>query len=249
MPEWLAGAVSATASWVISGSIYRFRFTTMTTVNDLQIGSAFPVSNRMRRHNQTPSPWNEAGPSAPCKRSKLAAGALAPVQEAPCCGDASWGETGGFAMQPPVCARRQQDAARHQLGVRLVSALATTSSSLAIASSKSSDWPRSSSAIPSCTSRISAPCRRHIVERRRQTRERGRSIAAAIRSSFSSTSDGTRTETGVEPTLFGSGLSEWRCVSPYDLDHWRSQFDARTLLNNSSTGEPPSANHPRGGLL
>ena len=166
MPEWLAGAVSATASWVISGSIYRFRFTTMTTVNDLQIGSAFPVSNRMRRHNQTPSPWNEAGPSAPCKRSKLAAGALAPVQEAPCCGDASWGETGGFAMQPPVCARRQQDAARHQLGVRLVSALATTSSSLAIASSKSSDWPRSSSAIPSCTSRISALCRRHIVKRR-----------------------------------------------------------------------------------
>jgi len=84
---------------------------------------------------------------------------------------------------------------------------------------------------------------------RRQAQERGRSIAAAIRSSFSSTSNSTRTEIGVEVTLVGSGLSEWRCVSPYDLDHWRSQFDARTLLNNSSTGEPPSANHPRGGLL
>jgi hypothetical protein len=36
------GAVPATASWVISGSIYRFRLTTMTNVNDLQIGSAFP---------------------------------------------------------------------------------------------------------------------------------------------------------------------------------------------------------------
>jgi hypothetical protein len=38
--------------------------------------------------------------------------------------------------------------------------------------------------------------------------------------------------------LFGSGLSEWRCVSPYDVDHWRSQFDAGTLLNNASTWEP-----------
>jgi hypothetical protein len=84
---------------------------------------------------------------------------------------------------------------------------------------------------------------------RRQNQERGRSIAAATRSSFSSTSNGTRTEIGGRANVVGNGLYEWRCVSPYDVDYWRSQFDARTLLNNSSTGEPPWANHPRGGLL
>jgi hypothetical protein len=159
----------------------------------------------MRRHNQTPSPWNEAGPSAPCKRSKLAAGVLDPVQEAPCCGDASLGEIGGFAMQPSVCARRQQDAVQFRNPFLYIKDLGT---------------------LPAT----------YCQKARRQTQERGRSIAAAIRSSFSSTSNGTRTETGVEPTSSGNGLSEWRCVSPYDVDHWRSQFDAGTLLDNASTG-------------
>ena len=204
----------------------------------------------MRRRNQTPSPWNQAGPSAPCKRSKLAAGALDPVQEAPCCGDASLGETGGFAMQPSVCARRQQDAARHQLGVRFLSALATNSSSLAIASSKGSDRPRSSSAIPSCTSRISAPCRRHIVKRRAG---KPRSVGGPLRPR---SGPALRARSMVRGPRLGASQRCLAMVSPNGGVFHR--MTSTTGVVNSmrepswtmpAPGEPASARHPQGELL
>src|SRR5215472_16558534 len=209
----------------------------MTSVNDLQIGSAFPVSNHMRRRNQTPSPWNQAGPSAPGKRSKLA-------RERPRSGPGSAVLRGCFfgrdrrfryaaiCLRAPTAGRGAASArSAFPLGfgnqfLKLSHRIVEGFGSAAVQFRNPFLYIKDLGTLPAT----------YCQKARRQTQERGRSIAAAIRSSFASTFNGTRTETGGEPTLSGNGLSEWRCVSPYDVDHWRSQFDARTLLDNASTG-------------
>jgi hypothetical protein len=185
--------------------IVGFRLATMPNVNDLQIGSVFAVGKNVGGHHEAPRPWNEARPPTSRNLGKLSAGVSDPVQEPPRRRDAPFGEIGRLAMQPLSVRADSKTRRGISLDCVLPPVLATSSSSLAITSSSDALSPRSSCAIPSCTSRISAPSpARYCRSARRQTHARGRSIAAAILSSFFNIVCGTRTDIRGEPASSGN---------------------------------------------